>query len=169
MRRFLLILSVAFNTITAYAQDYDLEYRQKIIVFCDKLNNAFNSQDEEYLKDFFEDGKLVFETSIQGDSIKRIRGADNILRTLKRFWTRGKECSFRISEMEIRRDTKRPEFYDVTFRHEWDCMYYHDNGYMFLLFDLRSDEKPIIHVCEWYHGYPINTKDISTLLDDFDL
>lgn len=159
------ILLFMYSAIASYAQDFDLEHRQEIITFCEKLNTAYNSKDEEYIKDFFEDGKIVLDTNIQGDSIQRTIGAGNILRNLKRFWTHGGKCRFQISEMEIRIHPSKPKYYSATFKQEWQNEYYSNDGYIFLIFDYSNEEAPTIPVCVWHHGCPLNVKDVARLGD----
>ena len=167
MKSIILFLSLVFSVFASLAQNIDPNQKLKIYKICEELNMAYNAKDVEYLKNFYKDEAIVLETIVQGDSIRKLKGAENILRNLQRLWLRGEGCRFLTDEMEVRMSPKNASFFSATFKHEWRSKYYSDEGYMFLLIELSNEEKPIVHVCEWYHGYPLDKKKIPTL-GDFD-
>lgn len=87
------------------------------------------------------------------------------MKNLRRVFARGDLPNFRMSEMEVSQSKRDASIYSVTFKHEWRSKYYRDEGYMFLLVELHDDEKPVVHVCAWYHGYPLDKVKIYSLED----
>ena len=138
-----------------------------ILLICEEINTAYNTKDLEYLEDLFGGDRLVLDMVVQQDSVKQIKGGKNIMKNLRRFFSRGEQPNFRMSEIEVSQSKRRASIYGITFKFECRSKYYSDDGYMFLLVELRDDEKPVVHVCAWHHGYPLD-KDKIYSLEDFD-
>ena len=66
----------------------------------------------------------------------------------------------------------KPDFYGVTLKQGWTSGRYHDDGYLFLLWDFRDDKAPEIHVRTWQPdkigSKPLPKDEIFTL-SDFDI
>ena len=65
-----------------------------------------------------------------------------------------------------------PNFYGVTLLQGWTSGKYHDDGYLFLLWDFTNEDAPQIHVRTWQPdkigGKPL-PKDEVFSLSDFDI
>ena len=83
-----------------------------------------------------------------------------------------KYIKVQFDEIEVMRHPVNPNFYGVTLLQGWTSNTYHDEGYLFLLWDFTNEEAPQIHVRTWQPdkigGKPLPKDEIFTL-DDFDI
>ena len=70
------------------------------------------------------------------------------------------------------RHPTNPDFYGVTLHQGWTSNTYHDEGYIFLLWDFRNEYAPEIHVRTWQPdrigGKSLDRDEVFSL-SDFDI
>ena len=77
-----------------------------------------------------------------------------------------------FDEIEVMRHPVNPDFYGVTLKQGYTSSNYHDDGYLFLLWDFTYENAPQIHVRTWQPdeigGKPLPKDEIFSL-SDFDI
>ena len=67
--------------------------------------------------------------------------------------------------------TGKQDYYGVTLHQKWHSTNYSDEGYVFLLWDFRNEERPVIHVRTWqpdrYGDKTLNSNDVFSINDFF--
>ena len=82
-----------------------------------------------------------------------------------------------FDEIEVMRHPVNADFYGVTLHQGYSSDRYHDDGYLFLLWDFRDEAHPQIHVRTWQpdaynkdgNGNVRIPKDEIFSLSDFDI
>lgn len=77
----------------------------------------------------------------------------------------------KVNDIEVDRHAVKINFYGVSFLLTWDCGNYHDEGYLFQLWDFTKSS-PQIHVTTWQpsmiNGQPL-PKEERIGLKDFNI
>ena len=77
-----------------------------------------------------------------------------------------------FDEIKVMRHPVNPDFYGVTLHQGYTSSSYHDDGYLFLLWDFTDEDMPQIHVRTWqpdkFNGEKIPEDEIFNL-NDFDI
>ena len=94
------------------------------------------------------------------------------LNNLRKVFSSTKYIHVAFDEIEVMRHPTNPHFYGVTLHQGWTSNTYHDEGYVFLLWDFRNENAPEIHVRTWQPdrigGKELARDEIFTL-SDFDI
>ena len=99
------------------------------------------------------------------------------LNNLRKVFARNSYIRVTFDEIEVMRHPTNKDFYGVTLHQGWTSSTYHDDGYLFLLWDFRDESHPQIHVRTWQpdaynkdgKGVQKIPKDEIFSLSDFDL
>ncbi len=161
----------------------DLRRRQLILDYVERFRTAYNQKDLDFLEQVFSDDALI----ITGKVITRktsdgIRLPDKITykKYTKREYLDHLKISFRsksyirvsFDEIMVKRHPTLADFYGVTLHQGYSSSNYHDDGYLFLLWDFQDESRPQIHVRTWqpdsYNGKRLPEDEIFSLAD-FDL
>ena len=156
-------LSISMNLYMNVVRDNkevtDLRRRQLILDYVEQFRTAYNQKDLDFLEAVFSDDALI----ITGKVIKRtadgIRLPDKIeykKQTKKEYLSRlavvfqnNKQIRVTFDEIEVMRHPAHKDFYGVTLHQGYSSDRYHDDGYLFLLWDFRNEDYPQIHVRTW--------------------
>lgn len=138
----------------------DMRRRQLILDYVEKFKTAYNQKDRRFLEEIFSDDALI----ITGKVIQR-KSADNIplppkieytkqtkrqyLTKLASVFDNSKYIRVTFDEIEVKRHPLKTDFYGVTLHQGYSTDKYHDDGYVFLLWDFRDESHPTIHVRTW--------------------
>lgn len=185
-------LSISMNLYMNVVRDNkeitDLRRRQLILDYVEQFRTSYNQKDINFLEAVFSDDALI----ITGKVIKRktgdgIRLPDKIeykkqskqqyITNLRSAFNRGKKIHVTFDEIEVMRHPANKDFYGVTLHQGWTQVGYHDEGYVFLLWDFRDEDHPLIHVRTWQpdaynkdgKGTQRIPKDEIFSLSDFDI
>lgn len=185
-------LSISMNLYMKVIRDNkeltDLRRRQLILDYVEQFRTAYNQKDLDFLEDVFSDDALI----ITGKVIKRkpvdgVRVPDQIeykkqskreyLTNLKRIFTTNRSIRVTFDEIEVMRHPVNKDFYGVTLHQGYSSDRYHDDGYLFLLWDFRDEAHPQIHVRTWQpDAYNPDGKGVKRIpkdeifgLSDFDI
>lgn len=138
----------------------DLRRRQLILDYVDQFRTSYNLKDMKFLQQVFSDDALI----ITGKVIKQatsdgIRLPDKIeykkqskaeyLSNLGRAFKSNKSISVKFDDIKVMLHPSNPDYYGVTIHQNWKSDRYHDEGYVFLLWDFKNEKEPKIHVRTW--------------------
>ena len=185
-------LSISMNLYMNVVRDNkeitDLRRRQLILDYVEQFRTSYNQKDLDFLEAVFSDDALI----ITGSVVKRktndgIPLPDKItykkqdkktyLSNLARVFKANKMIRVNFDEIEVMRHPVNKDFYGVTLHQGYTSDRYHDDGYLFLLWDFRDEAHPQIHVRTWqpdaYNSDGKGTKRIPKdeifSLSDFDI
>ena len=138
----------------------DLRRRQLVVGFVDNFRTAYNRKDIAYLKQVFSEDALI----IVGNGKKLERSGDGLpnyeyvvhdkasyITKLQGVFNNNKYINVKFSDIEVLQPYKNKGVYCVTLRQEWNSSNYSDVGWLFLMIDIRDDNKPLIWVRAWDH------------------
>ncbi len=159
----------------------DLKHRGHILDFIEQLRTAYNQKDIKFIEHVFDDNSLYITSdgiTNKQDSVtsRKIhyneQTKEQFLKNLGRMFQINEKVRVDISEIEVMRHPVNPNFYGVTLLQGWTSGKYHDDGYLFLLWDFTDENAPQIHVRTWQPdkigGKPL-PKDEVFSLSDFDI
>ena len=165
----------------------DLRRRQLILDFVEQFRTSYNQKDIDFLDaGYSEDALIITGRVIKRKSNDGIQLPDKIvynkqsktqyLNNLRNTFARNKSIRVTFDEIEVVRHPVQSDFYGVTLHQGWTSDRYHDDGYVFLLWDFRDEQHPQIHVRTWQpdaynngNGTQRIPKEEIFSLSDFDL
>lgn len=185
-------LSISMNLYMNVVKDNkeitDLRRRQLILDYVEQFRTAYNQKDLDFLNAVFSDDALIITGKvIERKSMDGIRLPDKIeykkqskkeyLGRLAMVFRNNKQIRVTFDEIEVMRHPANVDFYGVTLHQGYTSDRYHDDGYIFLLWDFRDEAHPQIHVRTWqpdsYNadgtGQKRIPKDEIFSLSDFDI
>ena len=92
---------------------------------------------------------------IETDGHRSITSKEQYIRNLRGVFARNSYIKVTFDEIEVMRHPVKTDFYGVTLHQGWSTYNkngtqgYHDDGYVFLLWDFRNEQHPQIHVRTW--------------------
>lgn len=159
----------------------DAKNRQMILNYCEHFRTAYTTKDIDFLRQVFSDKALI----IVGNMVKPIAGDNkyqtenrvtyaihskhDYLNRLGKVFAANKKVEVKFSDFRIMRHPTMAGIYGVTLRQEYKSDQYHDDGYLFLLWDFRDSAMPLIHVRTWQPTASIGTNGDVISLQDFNL
>ena len=181
-------MNLYMNVVRDNKEITDLRRRQLILDYVEQFRTSYNQKDLNFLEAIFSDDALI----ITGNVIRRKSGdgihlPDKIiykkqtkaeyLSKLRLVFKANKQIRVTFDEIEVMRHPTNENFYGVTLHQGYTSDRYHDDGYLFLLWDFRDEEHPQIHVRTWqpdsYNADGKGTKRIPKdeifSLSDFDI
>ncbi|MBR3647319.1 MAG: nuclear transport factor 2 family protein [Paludibacteraceae bacterium] len=139
----------------------DLRRRQLILDYVERFRTAYNTKDIEFLEQVFSDDALIITGKVISQKKNDIKLPDKIVYTkqtkteylgrLRQVFKKNSYIKVTFDEIKVMRhpSKKFTDFYGVTLHQGYTSSSYHDDGYLFLLWDFRDEEHPIIHVRTW--------------------
>ena len=175
-------MNLYMNVIKSNLELTDLRRRQMILDYVEQFRTAYNQKDIKFLNQVFSDdaliitGKVITQKQPEGFMTQKIRynkqSKQQYLNNLCRVFKTTKYIHVSFDDIEVMRHPTNPNFYGVTLHQGWTSNTYHDEGYIFLLWDFRNEDAPEIHVRTWQPdrigGKEIARDEIFTL-SDFDI
>lgn len=181
-------MNLYMNIIRENKDVSDLRRRQLILDYVEQFRTAYNQKDINFLEAVYSDdaliitGKVIKRKSIDGiilpDKIEYSKqDKKTYLSNLSRIFKYNKLIKVQFDEVEVMRHGVYPDIYGVTLHQSWTTDTYHDDGYLFLLWDFRDEAHPQIHVRTWQpDAYNSDGKGIKRIpkdeifnLADFDI
>ncbi len=160
----------------------DLRRRQMILDYVEQFRTSYNQKDINFLEQVFSDDALIITGKViqqrHGDGMTSPKIQYNkqtkqqYLTNLRRVFQNTKYIKVNFDDIEVMRHPVNPDFYGVTLHQGWTSNTYHDEGYVFLLWDFRDENAPQIHVRTWQPdkiGKKALPKDEIFSLSDFDI
>ena len=175
-------MNLYMNVIKSNLELTDLRRRQLILDYVEQFRTAYNQKDINFLNQVFSDdaliitGKVITQKHAEGFTSQKIQynkqSKEQYIRNLRGVFQRNSYIKVTFDEIEVMRHPVNPNFYGVTLLQGWTSGRYHDDGYLFLLWDFTDENAPQIHVRTWQPdkigGKPL-PKDEVFSLSDFDI
>lgn len=180
-------MNLYMNVIKSNIELTDLRRRQLILDYVEQFRTAYNQKDINFLNQVFSDDALIITGTVitvkhaEGFTSQKIRynkqNKEQYLKNLRGVFTRNQYIKVDFDEIEVMRHPVNPNFYGVTLKQWWTTGRkrgdgYHDEGYVFLLWDFTNENAPQIHVRTWQpemiNGKPLPSDD-KFGLSDFDI
>lgn len=175
-------MNLYMNVIKSNLELTDLRRRQLILDYVEQFRTAYNQKDINFLNQVFSDdaliitGKVIQQKHAEGFSTPKIQynkqSKQQYINNLRGVFARNSYIKVTFDEIEVRRHPVNPNFYGVTLLQGWTSGKYHDDGYLFLLWDFTNENAPQIHVRTWQPdkiGGKALPKDEVFSLSDFDI
>jgi len=175
-------MNLYMNVIKSNLELTDLRRRQLILDYVEQFRTAYNQKDINFLNQVFSDdaliitGKVITTKHAEGFTSQKIQynkqSKEQYIRNLRGVFARNSYIKVTFDEIEVMRHPVNPNFYGVTLLQGWTSGSYHDDGYLFLLWDFTNENAPQIHVRTWQPdkiGGKALPKDEVFSLSDFDI
>lgn len=176
-------LNLYMNVIKENLELSDLRRRQMILDYVERFRTSYNQKDIDFLNQVFSDDALI----ITGKVVKSQKGdylgpsekiqynkqtKQQYLGNLRRVFRNNETIRVTFDEIKVLRHPANVDFYGVTLHQGFTSNSYHDDGYLFLLWDFQDEEQPKIHVRTWQpdkiNGSKLPEDEIFNL-GDFDI
>ena len=175
-------MNLYMNVIKSNIELTDLRRRQMILDYVEQFRTSYNQKDINFLNQVFSDdaliitGRVITQKQPEGFMTQKIRynkqSKQQYLNNLRKVFKTTKYIHVSFDDIEVMRHPTNPNFYGVTLHQGWTSNTYHDEGYIFLLWDFRNENAPEIHVRTWQPdrigGRELARDEIFTL-SDFDI
>lgn len=175
-------MNLYMNVIKSNLELTDLRRRQMILDYVEQFRTAYNQKDINFLNQVFSEdaliitGKVVTTKHAEGFTSQKIQynkqSKEQYIRNLRGVFQRNNYIKVTFDDIEVMRHPVNPNFYGVTLHQGWTSGRYHDDGYLFLLWDFTNENFPQIHVRTWQPdkiGGKTLPKDDIFSLSDFDI
>jgi hypothetical protein len=175
-------MNLYMNVIKSNLELTDLRRRQLILDYVEQFRTAYNQKDINFLNQVFSDdaliitGKVITTKHAEGFTSQKIQynkqSKEQYIKNLSGVFKRNSYIKVTFDEIEVMRHPVNPNFYGVTLLQGWTSGRYHDDGYLFLLWDFTNEDAPQIHVRTWQPdkvgGKPLPKDEVFSLAD-FDI
>ena len=154
----------------------DLHRRQVILDYIERLRTAYNQKDIHFIEDVFRQGFISITSKVEIykkdglDSTKILYNKQTIeqyLQNLRRVFERNNYLKVVFDEIEVVRHPLNPNYCGVTLKIEWVSNLYHDEGYLFQIWDFTDNNSPQIQVTTWQpdkiDGKPLPKDEVFSL------
>ncbi len=156
-----------------FADSYTLKdrrLREIILNFLENFRTAYNRKDITYIEEVYSDDALIIVGKVissnkqlpdqkggpqlsDGKQIEYVRLSKNeYITNLKALFKRNKIVKVEFAEFKIQRHPTFDYMFGVQLFQKWRSSTYGDDGFLFLLIDLRKEEEPLIWVRTWQPG-----------------
>lgn len=180
-------INLYMNVIKSNKSVSDLRRRQLILDYVEHFRTSYNQKDIKFLTQVFSDDALIITGRVIKQSKDGIplpdkimykkQGKQEYLNNLRHVFAANKYIKVSFDDIEVMRHPVNPDFYGVTLHQGYTSDRYHDDGYVFLLWDFTNEAAPQIHVRTWqpdaYNADGKGTKRIPKeeifSLSDFDI
>ena len=153
-------MNLYMNVIRENKEITDLRRRQLILDYVEQFRTAYNQKDMNFLEAIYSDDALIITGKVtKRKPVDGIQLPDRItyskmdkkayLTNLSKIFKSNKMVRVKFDEIEVMRHGVVPDIYGVILHQAWTSDSYHDDGYLFLLWDFRDETHPQIHVRTW--------------------
>lgn len=175
-------MNLYMNVIKNNKEITDLRRRQLILDYVEQFRTSYNTKDIHFLEQVFSDDALIITGKVISQKKDNMKLPDKIiykkqtkqeyLTNLRRVFANNSYIKVTFDDIKVMRHSTNPNFYGVTLHQGYTSSNYHDDGYLFLLWDFSNEEQPQIHVRTWQpdqiNGDRIPDNEIFSL-NDFDI
>lgn len=158
----------------------DANSRRTILSYCERLRTAYTTKDLAFIRQVFSEKALIVvghvvkernaDAAVQLDQPQEkvqyfVHSKQQYLQRLSRVFSANATIDVTFSEFRIMRHPTMAGIYGVTMRQAYRSSRYSDDGRLFLLWDFRNPQMPLIHVRVWQ----ASAHDDIITLSDFNL
>ena len=175
-------VNLYMNVVNSNLELTDLRRRQMILDYVEQFRTAYNQKDIDFLRMVYSEdaliitGRVITHKQPEGFVTQKIQynkqTKQQYLRNLTRVFNTTQYVRVTFDEIEVMRHPTNPNFYGVTLHQGYTSNTYHDDGYLFLLWDFRNEQAPEIHVRTWQpdrlEGHALPRDEVFSL-GDFDI
>lgn len=175
-------MNLYMNVVKNNKEITDLRRRQLILDYVEQFRTSYNTKDIEFLEQVFSDDALIITGKVISQKKDNMKLPDKIvykkqskqeyLTNLRRVFANNSYIKVTFDDIKVMRHPVNPNFYGVTLHQGYTSSRYHDDGYLFLLWDFTNEAQPQIHVRTWQpdqlNGNRIPDEEIFSL-NDFDI
>lgn len=175
-------MNLYMNVIKNNKEITDLRRRQLILDYVEQFRTSYNTKDIKFLQQVFSDDALIITGKVISQKKDNMKLPDKIvykkqtkqeyLTNLRRVFANNSYIKVTFDDIKVMRHPVNPNFYGVTLHQGYTSSRYHDDGYLFLLWDFTDENQPQIHVRTWQpdqiNGGRIPEDEIFSL-NDFDI
>ena len=158
----------------------DIRQRREILKWVEDFRSYYNEKNIKSLDQIFSNdaliitGSVVTQRKMTGDmgsmyeeKVKyKVQNKEQYITNLRRVFRNNARINVTFDHISVMKHGAKPNIYGVTLHQTWRSGGYHDEGWLFLLWDFNDPEHPQIHVRTW-QPEQIATKDGLFTLDDF--
>lgn len=178
-----LSMNLYMNVIKSNKSVTDLRRRQLILDYVEHFRTSYNQKDKEFLEAVFSDDALIITGKVipqrVRDNIQLPARVEYTRQTKRQYMTKlsqifaaNKHIKVTFDEIRVVMHPTKSEWYGVTLHQGWTSDRYHDDGWLFLLWDFSNEDYPTIHVRTWQpdkiEGKKLPDEEIFSL-DDFNI
>lgn len=178
-----LSMNLYMNVIKSNKSVTDLRRRQLILDYVEHFRTSYNQKDKEFLEAVFSDDALIITGKVipqrVRDNIQLPARVEYTRQTKRQYMTKlsqifaaNKHIKVTFDEIRVVMHPTKSEWYGVTLHQGWTSDRYHDDGWLFLLWDFSNEDHPTIHVRTWQpdkiEGKKLPEEEIFSL-DDFNI
>ncbi len=143
----------------------DINRRQQILGYVEHFRTAYNEKDLDFLNNIFSDDALIITGTVTkaekadgGISYNKVsyrkQNKQEYLARLKKSFAANKYINVQFDDVKVVKHPTKEDFYGVTVHQLYsNSSGYSDDGYLFLLWDFRNENKVQIHVRTWQPKY----------------
>ena len=158
----------------------DVRQRREILKWVEDFRSYYNEKNIKSLNQIFSDDALIITGSVvtqrkrSGDTgvqyeqtVKyKVQNKEEYLTNLQRVFRNNSKINVNFDHISVMKHGAKPNIYGVTLHQSWTSGGYHDEGWLFLLWDFNDPDHPQIHVRTW-QPEQIAAQDGLFTLDDF--
>ncbi len=148
--------------LSANLPEEDVRNRQMILDYVEHFRTAYTTKDIDFLDQLFSEqalivvGKVVKKAPNQelkllstDQVVYNVRSKKEYLTRLKQVFAGNRQIEVFFDDFKIRRHPTQEGIYGVSMKQGYRSDLYSDEGYLFLLWDFRNKQAPLIHVRTW--------------------
>lgn len=157
----------------------DVRQRREILKWVEDFRSYYNEKNIKSLNQIFSDDALIITGSVvtqrkrNVDGIQyeeqvkyKVQNKEEYLANLGRVFRNNAKINVSFDHISVMKHGAKPNIYGVTLHQSWKSGSYHDEGWLFLLWDFNDPDHPQIHVRTW-QPEQIAAQDGLFTLDDF--
>ena len=140
----------------------DTRRRLEILKFVEDFRSYYDEKDLEALRNIYSEdaliitGKVVQRRNLGSDQARMKPeieysklNKEQYMSRLATTFRNNKFIKVRFDNITVKKHSAKENFYAVTLRQDWQSSNYSDNGYVFLLWEFKEGESPVVHVRTW--------------------
>lgn len=164
----------------------DLRRRQLILDWTEQFRTAYNQKDLNFLNAVFSNDALIITGRVTErktrdgmplpPKVELIeKNKEQYMTALAEVFRKNKTIRVTFDEIEVLMHSVDADVYGVTLHQGYTSDTYHDDGYLFLLWDFRNEAQPQIHVRAWQpdsfiqNGKRVAAPHVDFTPDEFDI
>ena len=158
----------------------DSRQRREILKWVEDFRSYYNEKNIKSLDQIFSNDALIITGSVVQQSKRagdmgfqmeekvkyKVQTKEEYISNLSRVFRNNSKINVKFDHISVMMHGAKPNIYGVTLHQTWNSGAYHDEGWLFLLWDFNDPEHPKIHVRTW-QPEQMATKDGVFTLDDF--
>ena len=176
-------MNLYMNVVKSNMELTDLRRRQLILDWVEQFRTAYNQKDKNFLETIFSDDALIITGKYvergSKDGVKLPPKVEIYKKTKRQYldklfeiFDNSKRIHVTFDDIDVLMHPVSADYYGVTLHQGYTSDSYHDEGFLFLLWDFENESRPQIHVRAWqpdkFQGKAITEKE-KIKLEDFDI